>query len=225
MQQQIISMCTSMYWITHIFKRSGIREETNEESAEVLALAENISAIEELAKSARQTKALKTLEIVKLASLAQDFQGQFIFLSACPWGLFHMGKPVTTMPLTLLGIYLVPNIRQHELDDGRDFHHVLIYMIWVALVRRPPSYNLFCVAPPLGLPAGNCTGQGARLKQKEEEEYEENIKEEKKEEKEKEEKGKEEKKKEGEEIAIEEEEDIIVIDIDPDDLIHLYHAL
>ncbi|KZR97047.1 Uncharacterized protein APZ42_008292 [Daphnia magna] len=34
-------------------------------------------------------------------------------------------------------------------------------MIWVALARRPPCNNLFCVAPPLGLPAGKCKGQGA----------------------------------------------------------------
>jgi hypothetical protein len=41
-------------------------EERNEELAEVLALAENISANEEIVKSARQTKALKTLEICKV---------------------------------------------------------------------------------------------------------------------------------------------------------------
>ncbi|KAK4021588.1 hypothetical protein OUZ56_003500 [Daphnia magna] len=47
-------------------------------------------------------------------------------------------------------------------------------------------------------------------------------KEEKREEKEKEEEEKEEKKKEGEEMTIE-EEDIVIIDVDPDDLIGLYH--
>ncbi|KZS10538.1 Cc8K15.2-like protein [Daphnia magna] len=48
-------------------------------------------------------------------------------------------------------------------------------------------------------------------------------KEEKREEKEKEEEEKEEKKKEGEEMTIE-EEDIVIIDVDPDDLIGLYHV-
>lgn len=68
-----------------------------------------------------------------------DTEDQLYNISSNRKCLLGCYKSKTKVLEDFLGTHRIPNIRQRELDDERDFHNVLICMIWVALARRPPS--------------------------------------------------------------------------------------